>query len=91
MRPILHAQALGRAHVRPGLSQAGKPEDRGMKPQLILHNFEDAVEKAGRVCQLAKGREVNGMVECVKKLVNAERLKAVHILAAADVALKELQ
>jgi hypothetical protein len=60
------------------------------RPQAILHAFEDAIEKAGRVCALARGREVVGIVECVKKLVSAERQKAVHILAAADLALKEL-
>jgi hypothetical protein len=46
--------------------------------------------KATRVCQLARGREVVGIIACVRKLVSAERQKAVHILAAADAALKEL-
>ena len=63
---------------------------RGGPPQAILHEFEDAMEKAGRVCQLARGREVNGIVECVRKLVSAERLKAQHIILAADRALEEL-
>lgn len=48
------------------------------------------MEKAARVCQLARGRPVNGMVECVRKLVSAERQRALHILAAADAALAEL-
>jgi hypothetical protein len=59
-------------------------------PSGVLHAFEDAVEKAGRVCALARGREVVGIVECVRKLISAERLRAVHILAAADLALREL-
>jgi hypothetical protein len=36
-------------------------------------------------------RPVNGTVECERKLVSAERLRAQHILAAADLALAELQ
>jgi hypothetical protein len=44
-----------------------------------------------RVCQLARGREVVGIAACVAKLISAERQKALHILAAADRALAELQ
>jgi len=63
---------------------------RRCQPQAILHGFEAAMEKAARVCQLARGREVVGIAACVAKLVNAERQRALHILAAADRALAEL-
>jgi hypothetical protein len=49
------------------------------------------MEKAARVCQLARGREVVGIKACVAKLVNAERQRVLHILAAADRAIAELQ
>jgi hypothetical protein len=71
------------------MASASTPRPRG-QPQQILHAFEAAMDKATRVCQLARGRPVNGMVECVRKLVGAERQRCVHILAAADAALKEL-
>jgi hypothetical protein len=60
-------------------------------PQAILNEFEVAMAKAVRVCQLARGREVVGIEACVAKLVSAERQKALHILAAADRALAELE
>jgi hypothetical protein len=59
-------------------------------PQSILSEFEAAREKATRVADLAKGRPVVGIAACVAKLVSAERQRCVHILAAADAALKEL-
>jgi hypothetical protein len=61
------------------------------QPQAILCEFEAAMAKAGRVANLAKGRPVVGIVECVAKLISAERQKALHVLAAADRALAELQ
>ena len=64
---------------------------RRCPPQQILHEFEAAMEKAARVCQLARGREVVGIKACVAKLVNAERQRVLHILAAADRAIAELQ
>ena len=60
-------------------------------PQAILSAFQDAMEKATRVCQLARGREVGSIKACVAKLVSAERQRALHILAAADMALAELE
>jgi hypothetical protein len=48
------------------------------------------MEKADRVCQLSRGREVVGIAACVAKLVSAERQKALHIIQAADRALAEL-
>jgi hypothetical protein len=59
-------------------------------PQAILSEFEAAMQKAGRVADLAKGRPSNGIVECVRKLINAERQRAEHILAAASLALSQL-
>jgi hypothetical protein len=64
---------------------------RRCQPQAVLNTFEAAMEKAGRVCQLARGREVVGIAACVAKLISAERQRALHILAAADLALAELQ
>jgi hypothetical protein len=66
------------------------PRPRG-QPQAILSAFQDAMEKATRVCQLARGREVGSIKACVAKLVSAERQRALHILAAADMALAELE
>jgi hypothetical protein len=60
-------------------------------PQAILSDFEAAMAKATRVCQLARGREVVGIEACCVKLISAERQKALHILAAADRALAELE
>jgi hypothetical protein len=59
-------------------------------PQAVLSEFEAAMQKAARVADLAKGREVIGILECVRKLVSAERQRCVHIIAAADRALAEL-
>jgi hypothetical protein len=56
----------------------------------LLSEFEAAMEKAGRVCQLARGREVVGITACCIKLISAERQKAAHIIAAADRALADL-
>jgi hypothetical protein len=64
---------------------------RSRPPQAILSDFEAAMQKAARVCQLARGREVGSIAACVAKLVSAERQKALHILAAADRALAELE
>jgi hypothetical protein len=61
-----------------------------MKPQAILNEFEAAMQKAARVADLARGRPVVGIIECVRKLISAERQRALHILAAADRALAEL-
>jgi hypothetical protein len=72
------------------IASASTPRPRAL-PQQILSNFQDAMEKAGRVCQLARGRPVNGMVECVAKLINAERQKAQHVIQAATVALAQLE
>jgi hypothetical protein len=60
-------------------------------PQAVLNQFQDAVDRAENLRRLEVGRPSSGTVDCVLKLVNAERRKAVHILAAADLALKELQ
>jgi len=78
------------APVAPARSFPLSTHSRRCQPQAILHGFEAAMEKAARVCQLARGREVVGIAACVAKLVNAERQRALHILAAADRALAEL-
>jgi hypothetical protein len=39
---------------------------------------------------MQNGREVNSIVDCVRKLVNAERQKAEHVIQAATVAFAEL-
>jgi hypothetical protein len=60
------------------------------QPQQILHVFQDAVDRAENLRRMMAGRPVTGIVACVKKLISAERQKALHILAAADRALAEL-
>jgi hypothetical protein len=65
------------------------PSRRG-PPQAVLNQFQDAVDRAENLRRLEVGRPSSGTVDCVLKLVNAERRKAVHILAAADLALGEL-
>jgi hypothetical protein len=79
------------APIAPARSFAPATPSRRCQPQAILQGFEAAMEKAARVCQLARGREVVGIAACVAKLISAERQKALHILAAADRALAELQ
>jgi hypothetical protein len=59
-------------------------------PQAILNAFQDAVAKAENLRRMQNGREVGSIVECVRKLINAERQKAEHILAAAALALSQL-
>jgi hypothetical protein len=90
--------SLIEARTAPKLSQAPNTPARSFPlstpsrpPQAILSEFEAAMEKATRVCQLARGREVVGIAACVAKLISAERQKALHILAAADRAIAELQ
>jgi hypothetical protein len=61
------------------------------QPQAILSAFQHAVDRAENLRRMQIGRPVNGITECVAKLVSAERQKAVHIIAAADRALAELQ
>jgi hypothetical protein len=77
--------------VRTGQTRLLSTPSRRCQPQAILNEFEAAMEKAVRVCQLARGREVVGIAACVAKLVSAEGQKALHILAAADRAIAELQ
>jgi hypothetical protein len=64
---------------------------RRCQPQAMLNAFQDAVDRAESLRRMQIGRPSNGTVDCVLKLVNAERLKATNILAAADRALAELQ
>ena len=60
-------------------------------PQAILNAFQDAVARAENLRKMQIGREVVGIAACVAKLISAERQKALHILAAADRAIAELQ
>jgi hypothetical protein len=90
LRRGLHAPTVNGALLLDQVSGGRQSEARRMNPQQILHQFEDAVEKAGRVCALAKGRPVNGIVACCIKLISAEKQKAAHIAAAASVALAQL-
>jgi hypothetical protein len=62
-----------------------------MKPQFVLNEFQDAVTRAENLRRMQNGREVVGMVECVRKLINSEKQKALHVILAADEALKELR
>jgi hypothetical protein len=91
---------LARARTAPPVSQAPNiparivplPSARPRSsPQAILSAFQDAVARAENLRKMQNGREVGSIKACVLKLVNAERQKAVHILAAADHALAELQ
>jgi hypothetical protein len=91
--------SLSRARTAPPVSQGPVAPARTVPlssalasrpPQAILNDFEAAREKATRVADLAKGRPVSSIVECVRKLVSAERQKALHVLVAADRALAEL-
>jgi hypothetical protein len=66
------------------------PPGRSAQPQQILSNFQGAVDRAENLRLMQNGREVVGTVECIRKPINSERQKALHILAAADQALKEL-
>jgi hypothetical protein len=59
-------------------------------PQAILNTFQDAVTRAENLRKMQNGREVVGITECIRKLVNSERQKALHVIQAADHALKEL-
>ena len=79
------------APIAPATSLPLSTPSRRCQPQAILCEFEAAMEKAARVWAIARGREVVGIAACVAKLVSAERQKALHILAAADRALAELE
>jgi hypothetical protein len=60
-------------------------------PQQILNEFQGAVDRAENLRRMQNGREVVGIEACVRKLINSERQKAEHILAAADRVLAELR
>jgi hypothetical protein len=59
--------------------------------QLILTTFMDAMARSADVRSMARGRPVEGIAACVRKLVDAERQHAIHTLAAADRALASLE
>jgi hypothetical protein len=63
---------------------------RRRPPQAVLSQFQDAVTRAENLRRMQNGREVVGIVECVRKLINSERQKAEHIIAAAALALSQL-
>jgi hypothetical protein len=91
--------SLIEARTAPPVSQAPNMPARSLPlstprprspPQAILNAFQGAVDRAENLRRMQNGREVVGIVNCVAKLINSERQKAAHIIAAADVALAEL-
>jgi hypothetical protein len=74
---------------RPDRSPNPRPR-AGASHKQSSNAFQDGVAPTENLRKMQIGRPSNGTVDCVLKLVNAERLKAVNILAAADAALKEL-
>jgi hypothetical protein len=72
------------APIAPARSFPLSTPSRRCQPQAILNAFQDAVARAENLRKMQIGRPSNGIVDCVLKLVNAERLKAVNILAAAE-------
>jgi hypothetical protein len=91
---------LARARTAPPVSQGPNTPARLLPlstprrrppPQAILNAFQDAVARAENLRRMQIGREVVGIVECVRKLVNAERQKAEHVIQAATVALAQLE
>jgi hypothetical protein len=79
------------APIAPATSLPLSTPSRRCQPQAILNAFQDAVARAENLRKMQIGREVVGIAACVAKLVNAERQRALHILAAADRAIAELQ
>ena len=79
------------APVAPARSLPLSTPSRRCQPQAILNAFQDAVTRAENLRRMQNGREVVGIAACVAKLISAERQRALHILAAADLALAELQ
>jgi hypothetical protein len=59
-------------------------------PQAVLNEFQDAVTRAENLRRMQNGREVVGIAACVRKLINSEKQKAEHIIAAAALALSQL-
>jgi hypothetical protein len=59
-------------------------------PQAVLNEFQGAVDRAENLRRMQNGREVVGIVECVRKLISSERQKAEHIINAAAIALAQL-
>jgi hypothetical protein len=79
------------APIAPARSFPLSTPSRRCQPQAILNAFQDAVARAENLRRMQNGKEVVGIVECVRKLINAERQKALHIIQAATAALAELQ
>ena len=79
------------APIAPARSFPLSTPSRRCQPQAILNAFQDGVARAENLRKMQIGRPSNGIVDCVLKLISAERQKALHILAAADHALAELQ
>jgi hypothetical protein len=85
------APPVSQGHHMPTRSfPASTPRPRS-PPQAILNAFQGAVDRAENLRRMQIGREVVGIAACVAKLISAERQRCVHILAAADLALAELQ
>ena len=85
------APPVSQGPIAPARSLPLSTARRSPPPQAVLATFQDAVTRAENLRRMQAGREVVGIAACVAKLISAERQKALHILAAADLALAELQ